>query len=398
MRVALLSMTESLAEAGGDPRAFLTVAGRTVVRHQLECALALGCEKFACHAHGFSRELLDLQHRAEKSGAQFQVLSGSRALSGMVHTGDELLVFADGLLPDCALAETILSGRPGVLVLPAEEGLAAGFERIDRDYAWAGLFMVRGPAVERLADLPPDCDPVASLLRIALQIGTRTVAMPEGTLAGHEWGLVRSEDEAGRYEQVWLDRHVRSASFAAPALAAADRAGTVLMRRANGGRVSARGILGGAAALAGIAALSGWFWVPVAGLALLSAAYFIGRTGGALQAAEGIGRRSPQKLGGTYNALMAAFDAILIAIVSAAEPQGEFTALLAATSLILTLRLGSILPLGNWKILLEDRIILAAGLAVAAYFDLIGLISQTLVMLTLLAILFDASRSKLTRA
>lgn len=397
MRIALLSMMESLADAGGDPRAFLTVAGRTLVRHQLECALALGCEKIACHAHGFSREVLDLQHIAEKSGAQFQVLSGSRALSGMVRAADDLLVFADGLLPDCALAETLLADRPAVLVLPAEEGIGAGFERIDRDYAWAGLFMVRGPAVERLADLPPDVDPVSSLLRIALQTGTRTVHMPEGALAGHEWGLVRSEDEAAVYEQVWLDRYVRSASFAAPALAAADRMATALMRRADGGRVSARGILAGAAALAGMAGLAGWFWEPVAGLALLAAAYFAGRTGGALQAMEGLGRQPPEALSRTYGWLVAAFDIVLIGLVTTAGSPDEFTAFLAATSLIFALRLGSVLPLCGWKILLQDRSLLAAALAIAAYFGDIVTISQLLAVFALAAMLFDASRSKLTR-
>lgn len=398
MRVALLSMMESLADVGGDPRAFLTVAGRTLVRHQLDCALSLGCEKIACQAHGFSRELLDLQHVAEKSGAQFQVLSGSRALSGMVRAADELLVFADGLLPDCALAETLLADRPAVLVLAAEEGIAAGFERIDRDHAWAGLLMVRGPAVERLTDLPPDADPIASLLRIALQTGTRTVSMPDGALASHEWGLVRSDYEAARYEQVWLDRHVRSASFAAPALAAADRAATALMRRANTGRVGARGILGGAAALAGIAALTGWFWTPVAGLVLLAAAYFAGRTGGALGDMEGLGRSTRETRGRSYAWLLAAFDVVLIGLAALSEPQDILTAILAATCLILALRLGRSLPLGGWKILLEDRSLLAAALALAAYLGHFILVSQLLAAFVIAAVLFDTSRSKLTRA
>ncbi|MGB3378904.1 MAG: hypothetical protein WBA55_09055 [Allopontixanthobacter sediminis] len=388
---------ESLADAGGDPRAFLTVAGRTVVQRQLECALALGCEKIACHAPGLSRGLIDLQHLAEKSGAQFQILSGTRALSGMVRAADELLVFADGLLPDCTLAESLFGGRTAVLVLPAEEGIAAGFERIDRDHAWAGLFMVYGPAVERLADLPPDADPTASLLRIALQTGTRTVSMPEDTLADHQWGLVRSEDEAARYEQAWLDRHVRPAPFFAPALAAADRAATALMRRANDGRVSGRGILGGAAALAGIAALSGWFWEPVAGLALLAGAYFAGRTGGALKAIEGAGRQAGDRFGKAYAGLVAGIDVILVALAGLAAPSGNSTGVLAAASLVLVLRVGSALPLGNWKILLADRFLLAAILAITAYFGNIISVTQILALIALAGILFEVSRYKLTQ-
>ncbi|MDZ4308586.1 hypothetical protein [Allopontixanthobacter sp.] len=388
---------ESLADAGGDPRALLTVAGRTIVRHQLECALALGCEKIACQAPGLSREMLDLQHLAEGSGAQFQVLTGSRVLSGMVRAADELLVFADGLLPECQLAQKLLADRPAVLVLPADEGIAAGFERIDRDYAWAGLFMVRGAAVERLADLPPDADPVASLLRIALQTGTRIAAMPEGALARHEWGLVHSADHADRYEQAWLDRHMRPAPLVAPLLAAADWTATSLIRRAHGGRLSGGGILGGAAALAGLAALTGWFWEPVAGFALLAAAYFAARTGGALKSLESPGRPAPEALSRTYGWLVMALDIVLIALSAMAGPQGEFTTVLAATSLILALRIGGALPLGNWKILFADRSLLVIALAIAAYFGQITLVSQILTVSALAVILIDAGRSKLTR-
>jgi len=106
VRVALLSAIDTSADAGVDRVGLLPVAGRPIVQHQLECALALGCEKIACHAADFPRELLKSQHIAEKAGAQFQIIQDARALSGMVKAADQLLVFADGLLPDQALANS----------------------------------------------------------------------------------------------------------------------------------------------------------------------------------------------------------------------------------------------------------------------------------------------------
>lgn len=398
MRVALLSTMESVAAAGGDPRGFLTVAGRSIVRHQLECALALGCEKIACHALGLPQELVALQHLAEKSGASFQVIPGPRALSGMVRAADELLVFADSLLPDPALAEKLLADRPAVLALPAEEGIAAGFERIDRDYAWAGLLLVQGPAVERLADLPPDADPIAGLLRIALQAGTRIVTMPPGLLADHEWGLISSEDDAAEFEQVWLGRHVHPASIAAPTLAAADRAATALMKRADDRKFGGGAILGSAAGVGAIATLTGWFWAPVAGLALLVPAYFLARTGTALRSIEGLGRALPQGFGQISAWLGVALDIALVGIAGMASiPDDRITAVLGTILLLLVLRLGDRLPLRDWKIMLSDRALLASGLAVSGYFGELVHVCQILGVFVLAGIILDLSGSKLTR-
>ena len=397
MRVALLSTMESLDAEGGDPRGFLFVAGRSVVQHQLECALALGCEKIACQAFGLPKELLALQHLAELAGAQFQVISGPRTLSGMVKAGDELMVFADGMLPEPALAETLLAHRPTVLVLPADEGMATGFERVDRDYAWAGLFTVRGQAIERLGDLPPDADPIAGLLRIALQAGARITPMPPGILASREWGLVRSEADAAEFETAWLNRHVQAASFAAPSLAMADRAATHIVQQGHARSVSGEAILAVAAGLAVIAGLTGWLWLPAAGMALLALAYFIAWTGGTLLAIEGVGSSLRKSSRWIAPWLGAGFDALLVFLAALANSGSNRNfVIFGVTALLIALRLGSALPLGKWKILLADRTLLAIALSLAAYFSELIVVTQALTIIFLAAILIDTSRSKIT--
>ncbi len=399
MKIALLSTMESVAVSGGDPRAFLKLAGRSIIQHQLECALALGCEKIVCQAFGLSQELIELQHLTEKSGAQFQVLSGPRGLSGIVRATDELLVIADGVVPDRALAEKLLGDRPAVLVFPADEGIAAGFERIDREYAWAGLFMVRGSAVERLADLPPDADPIAGLLRIALQTSTRIASMPPGILSGREWGLVQSEPDAAEFETVWLSRHVRPAPFIAPSLAFADRTATVLMKRSNAKKFGSNAILASAAGLSAIAGLTGWLWQPMAGMALAGLAYLVVRTGGALRSIEGIGRAAHYGSGMVASGLGVGLDVLLVCLAGLASPgPNRPVAILSVAALVLALRLGAVLPLRKWKIFLADRALLAITLSVAIYLSYLILITQLLTAITLFAILVDASRSKITRA
>ena len=65
------------------------------------------------------------------------------------------------------LFRSLLDEAPGVLVLPVEAGVAAGFERIDINHAWAGALRMPGRIVAGLGDLPADWNPVAALLRLA---------------------------------------------------------------------------------------------------------------------------------------------------------------------------------------------------------------------------------------
>ena len=89
-------MMEPSAADSAIPRAFLHVGGLTLARQQLGLALALGCERIACVARGLTPEMLALQHAAEKAGAQFHVITGPRALSGLVTATDEVLALAEG--------------------------------------------------------------------------------------------------------------------------------------------------------------------------------------------------------------------------------------------------------------------------------------------------------------
>ena len=190
--------------SGSTPRAFLRVGGVTVARQQLSLALALQAERVICLAHGVTPELVELQHSAEDAGASFHVIAHARALLGLITATDEVIALGDGLFASTQLAMSLLGQGPGVLVQPIEQGLAAGFERIDLNHAAAAAMRVPGRLVERIGELPADCDALSALQRIALQAGVAQRPLPPlGQDAGF-WTLIRSENDAHALEPAWI--------------------------------------------------------------------------------------------------------------------------------------------------------------------------------------------------
>lgn len=228
MRVALISLMEQVAAAGtgGGPGeapavavvnpGFLPIAGHSIARHQLGLALALGCTRIVVHAEMLTAEIVEIQHAAEARGARFHIITAARALVGLVAAEDELFVFAEGFLAMPAEARRLLDEAPGVLVLPVEAGVAAGFERIDINHAWAGALRMPGRIVAGLGDLPADWNPVAALLRLAVQARLALRAVPQALLERGRWRLVRTEDDAHAAENDWLAQHTAADHVRSP--------------------------------------------------------------------------------------------------------------------------------------------------------------------------------------
>lgn len=216
MRVALMAMTDE----GGAP---VRLGGRPIAWHQMQAALALGCERVVCLAAAPGPALAALQREAEEREVKFSAIAQPRALSGLVNAADTLFVFAPGVLPEREWLAQALGARAGIASLPADRAVELGFERIDRERAWAGVLSTRGDAVEMLTALPPDADPIAGLLRIALQRGGRCVDVPQKWLDDGRWALLGDVSAAHRVEAAWQARHVPSPQ--------ADRPGEVLAHR-----------------------------------------------------------------------------------------------------------------------------------------------------------------------
>ncbi len=279
MRVALLSLTDAIV---GDPqglRGYLTIGGRSLARHQLGLALALGCKRIIVITEGLTGEVITLQHAAEAGGARFHVIANAHALLPLITADDDVFVIADGLLvlPDIALAR--LEEGPGVLAMPVEIGVVAGFERIDINHAFAGMIRMPGRLVAGLGELPSEWNAHAALLRLAVQGRLPLRMLPGSLLTDQRWALVRNEAEAHAIEPVWLRLHTASAHVRSPgewiAGQAVQLAGAALLHAGTRPWVVALG--GGASVL--LAVGSGWFGWRTPGFALLAVAWVLGRVG-----------------------------------------------------------------------------------------------------------------------
>lgn len=331
MRIALISML-------GEGAAEVRLAGHSLAWHQLQAAIALACERIVCLAEAPGAELATLQREAERRGATFHAIAHHRGLSGLVRAADTLLVFAPGVLPDRDWLAQAFGGRAGVAVLPAEGAVELGFERIDRERAWAGVLATRGDAVEALSALPPDADPIGGLLRVALQRGAGGVAVPDKWLDDGRWALVASPAAAERYQTGWYLRHVPAPAFDRPGAALAHRIACGLVDRVSNAARTATGMIAGGIAIALASAIGGYLGqtaASLAGLTLASAFLAVGTALGRLSRA-GTGESARTWPGEARKALL---DLSLLAI--AASP-GEFegwTAVFAALVLVAVIRL-----------------------------------------------------------
>lgn len=392
MRIALISLMTPADDDPRTPLGALQLAGKSLAARHLDLALRLGCERVICVAPGPDRPAIALQHQAEASGMKFNLIAGPRPLLGLVNAEDDLLGFAEGLLPSPDEAEKALGGGKGVLVLPVESGLAAGFERIDLNHAWAGMFVIPGRLVERLSELPSDCDTVAALLRIALQGRVPEKILPESLLSEGRWTLVETKAQLAELEPDWFRRHA-----AAPSLYAPGRALARMAVRVRGAGLLDRGIRPAAltalgAMLCGVGAVGGWAGHLLVGLTLCGIGWLVHETGEALRplarAGANGGDADDISALARNGALDLAFAAVLALPVTADWPTRLFVALV----LIGLLRLAGSKFTQNWAEFLQDRALLAALLGLALLFGVLDPVLKVAAILLLAALIGAAGR------
>lgn len=357
------------------PRASLRIGGLSVIRHQLALAVAMDCQRLICLARGSTADVIALQHAAEAAGLRFNLVTGPTGLLGQVTANDELIVLADGLLIAASAARPLLDAGHAVLVQPAETGIPAGFERIDINRASAGMLRIPGRLVERLADLPPDCDVPSALMRIAVQAG---VAMREVPVAAREdggWVLVRDAGEAQAAEGAWIDRFVARAGARTPGQYIVRLGLSAFGPSILHGGYGSRGVAGGAAATVAVALGIGWFGHVAIGLLVCGVAWLLARLAGHVARIEQVSApsRLPVELEAALGWLIDAAIVVLVVWRAPLLPWETWWGRgFAPLLLVLLLRLlPSALdrPALAWC---EDRLVACAVLALLAGFDVLG--------------------------
>ena len=363
MRIALIATADRGSGEGVEPA---IIAGKSIARHQLDFALALRCEKVLSIGHGAAPESIGLRQAAEAHGAHFQVIRGSRDLPAAIRGDDQLLVLAHGLLPESPRAFALLKEGYRVLVLPAEPGWGAGFERLDLTSAWGGAMVIPGRLADQLDQLPEDAEPIASLLRIARQAGVPERTLPESELAEGRWQIVRTGEAAQAQEPAWLRRRLPPGTANRP---------TAWIARFSLRRFGVS-LIGGSRTLAAIAALAGlliigavaaeWFGFPAMGFILLALAALSNEAVDGfmlLQRSIFADESKPSRLN---FALRLMWDLALVATgalaIDATRAERLFPPLVAAGML----RMIPPWADADWRTLATDRGVLAILLAIAA--------------------------------
>ena len=384
-------MRSALISISGQPAA--TLAGKTLARRQLEFALAAGCESVIALGDGSSAEAIGLRHVAEAAGARFQAVRDSHGLLGAVRAEDELLALAPGLLPEAAEAIELLGKGKVVLVLPAGAGVAAGFERIDLDRAWAGALVVGGAHVERLSDLPADIEPASALVRIALQGHVKERRLPDDLIAEGSWTVLREGAVTPANGEGWLKRHLAAATPWMPARWLAVQALRPLAARLLTAGRSVEALAAGSAVVLGAAILAAWLGVAALGFALVP-------VGGVLAQAAAI--LAGLRLAPFGRARRKDFAALLPWLVDAALLACAVLAIDGSwlhrlfPPLVLLAGLHMLRPAEpvRWLALPGDRIVLAGLLAVAAA---LGLAEPAIMLAALALIALNLAKSGASR-
>lgn len=287
MRTALIA---ALRRTGtGTLRAGLPLAGRSVLARQVDLLRSLGCERILCLCESPDAEILRVQQAVERAGGTFQALRGFLHLPALVRAEDELVILADGLLPDTAVTARLFGGANPprfVACLAADIPLVAAhaddFERIDAARHWGGVLAMRGAPVQHLADFPPDADAISLLLRLALQAGTPCRDLPAEVATGGAWVLASDENALAAQEQALILRASGEADWRRPSASLAGLAARALSPRGltQGPLLALAG--SGLLLAGGLAATVGGF--PATGLALGALGAFAASLSGTLAA------------------------------------------------------------------------------------------------------------------
>ena len=397
MRVALISMLET----GAAPRGALRVGGVSVALEQLVLVLAMGCERIFCLAGRMTPEIAALQHEAERAGARFQLISGPRGLLGQVTANDEVLALADGLFASVSDAVALLEPGPTVLVQPAESGVEAGFERIDALLASGGALRIPGRLVERLADLPPDCDAFSALLRIALQAGVAQRPLPPAGQGDGFWTLLGNEDQAHALEPLWIRRRIRHVHPFNPTRGLARLLvrsfGPALLHAGSGSRF----IMGGAIVLLALALGIGWLGWPGLALSAVASAWLLGEATVVLRLIEADRLVPPGRTLSLHSLFDAAVDVLLIILIAWAVPaqswSGPLERLFPSLMLLALLRIVPRVLRQAWTAWLEDRALLAILVVLGILAGVAGpMVFVLAILLAAVGILWPQGAARLT--
>lgn len=215
---ALIAAYHEADEPGGELRATLPLAGRTVLERQARLAVSAGAELIVVAVERVTARLVEAIDRLRAQGLHVVVARDAGEAAEAVHPTDRLLIVADGLVAtDTHIGRLLALGPPALLIVP-DVRVDDRYERIDAHSRWAGLALFEGDMLKQTAAMLGEWDLQSTLLRRALQGGARQLAL-RGEPADELLTVAeRAEDLADLQQRIlegaaghrddWVSRHL----------------------------------------------------------------------------------------------------------------------------------------------------------------------------------------------
>ncbi|HET6536640.1 MAG TPA: hypothetical protein VFG34_00805 [Sphingopyxis sp.] len=202
--IALVGANEILPDGG--LRALATIAGETILERQALRLADVGVTHMALVVGTVTAELLDACDRIQRRGTKVTPVRSAQDLSALVSEDERVILVTDGLRAGSTHYAAIAKpGAPAILVT-GDTPLTQGFERIDATRRWGGLATISSGMVAELAAMPGEWDMVLTLLRMAVQAGSRRLYCEPALFERGEIAIITDRPTAQLIEQVSLQQ------------------------------------------------------------------------------------------------------------------------------------------------------------------------------------------------
>lgn len=178
--MTLAALIAAYHEADGPPgalRATLPLAGRTVLERQARLASLAGADPIVVLAERVSPELSAAVDRVRSEGISVALARTAIEASEAIALDARVLLIADGIIADEAHLERVAGAGEATLLTLTESDADHRYERIDPESLWGGLALIDGATLRRTAGTLGDWDLQSTLLRQAVQLGARQLAV-----------------------------------------------------------------------------------------------------------------------------------------------------------------------------------------------------------------------------
>lgn len=178
--MTLAALIAAYHEADGPTgalRATLPLAGRTVIERQARLAALAGADPIVVLAERVSPELSAAVDRVRSEGISVAVARTPVEAAEGIALDARVLVIADGVVADEIHLDRIAGAGSTTLLTLTDSNEDDRYERIDPQTLWAGLALIDGATLRRTAGTLGDWDLLSTLLRQAVQLGARQLAV-----------------------------------------------------------------------------------------------------------------------------------------------------------------------------------------------------------------------------